>query len=51
MDRVCCLDVYKDSIFTCILTEKDKIVEVFLGTLTPELYHLRYLLASMALVY
>lgn len=44
MERVCGLDVHKDSVFMCILTENgDKIEEVF-GTLTPDLDRLRDLL-------
>jgi transposase len=38
MDKVCGLDVHKDSIFACILDEKgEKILEERFGTLTPDL--------------
>lgn len=46
MERYCGLDVHKDSVFMCILTEAgDRIEEVF-GTLTPELERLRDTLVS-----
>ena len=44
MDRVCGLDVHKDSVFMCILTEKGEKIEETFGTLTPELDRLRDLL-------
>jgi transposase len=38
MDKVCGLDVHKDSVFACILDEKgEKILEERYGTLTPDL--------------
>ena len=46
MDRVCGLDVHKDSVFVCILTEKGEKIEEVFGTLTPELDRLRELLVS-----
>jgi len=42
MERVCGLDVHKDSVFACILDEQGKkILEQRFGTLTPELDKLR----------
>jgi transposase len=42
MDKVCGLDVHKDSVFACILDEKGgKIFEGRYGTLTPDLISLR----------
>ena len=42
MDKVCGLDVHKDSVFACILDEKgEKIFEERYGTLTPDLIALR----------
>jgi transposase len=42
MEKVCGLDVHKDSVFACILDEKgEKILEARYGTLTPELDKLR----------
>jgi len=42
MDRVCGLDVHKDSVFACILDEQGKkILEKRFGTLTPDLDKLR----------
>ena len=42
MDKVCGLDVHKDSVFACILNEKgEKILEERYGTLTPDLDKLR----------
>jgi transposase len=42
MDKVCGLDVHKDSIFACVLDEKgEKILEERYGTLTPDLVKLR----------
>jgi transposase len=42
MDRVCGLDVHKDSVFACILDEQGKkIFEQRFGTLTPDLDKLR----------
>ena len=42
MDKVCGLDVHKDSVFACILDEQGKkIFEKRYGTLTPELDKLR----------
>jgi hypothetical protein len=41
MDKVCGLDVHKDSIFACILdAQGKKIFEQRFGTLTPELTQL-----------
>jgi transposase len=42
MDKVCGLDVHKDSVFACILDEKGKIfLEERYGVLTPDLDRLR----------
>jgi len=42
MEKVCGLDVHKDSVFACILDEKgEKILEKRYGTLTPDLEKLR----------
>lgn len=41
MERFCGLDVHKDSIFMCILTESGESFEEVYGTLTPELERLR----------
>ena len=42
MNKVCGLDVHKDSVFACILDEKgEKILEERFGTLTPDLDNLR----------
>ena len=42
MDKVCGLDVHKDSVFACIIDEKgEKILEARYGTLTPDLIELR----------
>ena len=42
MDKVCGLDVHKDSVFACILDEQGKkILEERYGTLTPDLDKLR----------
>lgn len=41
MERHCGLDVHKDSIFMCILTEKGEKIEEVFGTLTPEVERLR----------
>ena len=42
MDKVCGLDVHKDSVFACILNEKgEKIFEERFGVLTPDLDKLR----------
>jgi len=47
MEKVCGLDVHKDSVFACILSEKgEKILESRYGTLTPELDKLREVLVS-----
>ena len=47
MDKVCGLDVHKDSVFACILDEKgEKISEARYGTLTPDLVELRDTLVS-----
>jgi transposase len=46
MDRVCGLDVHKDSIFMCILTETGERIEEVFGTVTPELDRLRDLLVE-----
>jgi transposase len=48
MDKVCGLDVHKDSVFVCILDEKgNKIFEERYGTLTPDLDKLREKLIEM----
>jgi len=42
MDKVCGLDVHKDSVFACILDEQGKkILEERYGTLTPDFDKLR----------
>lgn len=41
MERVCGLDVHKDSVFMCILTESGEKIEEVFGTLTSELERLR----------
>ena len=42
MDKVCGLDVHKDSVFACIIDEKgEKIFEERYGRLTPDLIALR----------
>ncbi len=42
MEKVCGLDVHKDSVFACILDEQGKrILEKRYGTLTPDLTALR----------
>ncbi|HOV84644.1 MAG TPA: hypothetical protein PLE52_07570 [Paludibacteraceae bacterium] len=42
MEKVCALDVHKNSIFACILDEEGKkILEKRYGTLTPNLIALR----------
>lgn len=47
MDKVCGLDVHKDSVFACILDENgEKILEERFGTLTPELERLRETLVN-----
>ena len=47
MDKVCGLDVHKDSVFACILNEKgEKILEERYGTLTPDLDKLRDILVD-----
>jgi transposase len=46
MDRVCGLDVHKDSIFMCILTESGEKAEAVFGTSTPELDRLRDVLVE-----
>ena len=47
MEKVCGLDVHKDSVFACILDEKgEKILEKRYGTLTPELTALRDMLVE-----
>jgi transposase len=47
MDKVCGLDVHKDSVFACILDEKGKkILEERYGTLTPDLDRLRNVLVD-----
>lgn len=46
MEKVCGLDVHKDSVFMCILTENGEKIEEVFGTLTPELDRLRDLLVS-----
>jgi len=44
MEKVCGLDVHKDSVFMCILTASGEKIEDVFGTLTPELDRLRDLL-------
>jgi transposase len=46
MDRVCGLDVHKDSVFMCTLSENGEKTEEVFGTLTPELDRLRDVLTS-----
>jgi len=47
MDKVCGLDVHKDSVFACILDEKGKkILEERYGVLTPDLDKLRDVLVN-----
>jgi transposase len=46
MDKVCGLDVHKDSIFMCILTETGEKTEAVFGTTTPELDRLRDVLVE-----
>lgn len=46
MDRVCGLDVHKDSVFMCIITANGEKIEDVFGTLTPELDRLRDTLVS-----
>jgi transposase len=46
MERFCGLDVHKDSIFMCILTEDGKKTEEVFGTLTPDLERLRDVLVE-----
>ena len=47
MDKVCGLDVHKDSVFACILDEKGKkILEECYGVLTPDLDKLRDVLVN-----
>jgi len=47
MDKVCGLDVHKNSVFSCILDEKgEKILEERFGTLTPDLDKLRDVLVK-----
>ncbi len=47
MDKVCGLDVHKDSVFACILDENgEKIFEDRFGTLTPDLDRLRDVLVE-----
>jgi transposase len=46
MDKVCGLDVHKDSVFMCILTEKGERTEAVFGTTTPELDRLRDVLVA-----
>lgn len=41
MERVCGLDVHKDSVFMCILKETGEKIEKVFGTLTPDLDSLR----------
>jgi transposase len=42
MDKVCGLDIHKDSVFACIMDEKgEKIFEKRYGTLTPDLDEMR----------
>ena len=48
MDRVCGLDVHKDSVFMCILTANGEKIEDVFGTLTPELDRLRDTLVSVS---
>ena len=52
MDKVCGLDVHKDSVFACILDEGGKkILEERYGTLTPDLDKLRDVLVSHSVGY
>lgn len=44
MRIVCGLDVYKDSIYLCILSSTGEIIEKVFGVLTLELYEMRDLL-------
>ncbi len=44
MEKVCGLDVHKDSVFMCILKENGEKIEEKFGTLTPDLDRLRDLL-------
>lgn len=46
MNRVCGLDVHKDSVFMCILAENGEKIEEVFGTLTPDLDRLRDVLVS-----
>jgi transposase len=46
MDKVCGLDVHKDSVFMCILTDKGEKTEAVFGTTTPELDRLRDVLVE-----
>ena len=47
MDKVCGLDVHKDSVFACILNENgEKILEERFETLTPELERLKETLVN-----
>ena len=41
MKKHCGLDVHKDSIYVCILTENGEKTEEIFGTLTPDLERLR----------
>lgn len=41
MERFCGLDVHKDSVFMCILTESGEKIEEVFGTLTPDMERLR----------
>lgn len=44
MRIVCGLDVYKDSIYLCILSSTGEIIETVFGVLTLDLYEMRDLL-------
>ncbi|KAA6349650.1 hypothetical protein EZS27_002978 [termite gut metagenome] len=47
MDKVCGLDVHNDSVFACILNEKDeKFLEEKSGILKPDLDRLRAILIT-----
>ena len=41
MEKFCGLDVHKDSVFMCILSENNEKYEEIFGTLTPDLERLR----------
>ena len=41
MERACGLDVHKDSVFSCIISENGEIISKKFGMLTPDLEELR----------